>query len=41
LKQHESELHTLLSSDLARLNALAKSLSIPDILVPTPAETSK
>jgi photosystem II stability/assembly factor-like uncharacterized protein len=40
LKQHESELHTLLSSDLARLNALAKSLSIPDILVPTPAETS-
>jgi uncharacterized coiled-coil DUF342 family protein len=41
LHQLEGELKAVLAGDLGKLNALAKSLAIPDILVPNPAQASK
>jgi len=41
LHQYEGELKALLDGELGKLNALAKSLAIPDILVPNGGQTSK
>ena len=41
LQKCEKELGELLKGDLTRLNTLAKSLAIPDILVPAGVQTSK
>jgi photosystem II stability/assembly factor-like uncharacterized protein len=41
LRQYETQFNALLNGDLSKLNALAKSLAIPDIFVPSAVETSR
>jgi photosystem II stability/assembly factor-like uncharacterized protein len=41
LKRYTAQWHELETGELGKLNALAKSLSVPDIIVPTTVETAK
>ena len=41
LERYGTELQQLLSADLLKLNDLAKSLSVPNIIVPSTSEAAK
>src|SRR5262249_37657517 len=41
LQRYDDELHSLLNGDLAKLNDLAKSMAVPNIIVGEPSATSK